>query len=309
VAKKKDIKNTTQTNVVKQQKEENMKSKVEIKKPERNSQEKISRLVGSIFIGLGVLLVAFGIYSFIRFREEPVLDIDLEAPVLTEVTSLTSGDKIQVRGEAPMYDDVYIYVNDVKVGSSKVGEDDNFSYEYVVDEQGEYSVTVAGVKGFPNRVMGPRSETKIATVDWTDPDVDSVTLKYGEETNKDTFVMAGVSEPLSTITVKRGILSYSTIANAQGEYRLEGIELEEGKNVFTVSIKDQAGNEVTLEEKVRVTYSPMGDINGDAVVDGNIPQASGEFDTLIGNQIMMMFGAIALVAFGSSMVVMYNKRR
>lgn len=309
MAKKKDIKNTTQTNVVKQQKEENMKSKVEIKKPERNSQEKISRLVGSIFIGLGVLLVAFGIYSFIRFREEPVLDIDLEAPVLTEVTSLTSGDKIQVRGEAPMYDDVYIYVNDVKVGSSKVGEDDNFSYEYVVDEQGEYSVTVAGVKGFPNRVMGPRSETKIATVDWTDPDVDSVTLKYGEETNKDTFVMAGVSEPLSTITVKRGILSYSTIANAQGEYRLEGIELEEGKNVFTVSIKDQAGNEVTLEEKVRVTYSPMGDINGDAVVDGNIPQASGEFDTLIGNQIMMMFGAIALVAFGSSMVVMYNKRR
>ncbi|MFA5622778.1 MAG: hypothetical protein WC981_00925 [Candidatus Dojkabacteria bacterium] len=309
MAKKKDIKNTTQTNVVKQQKEENMKSKVEIKKPERNSQEKISRLVGSIFIGLGVLLVAFGIYSFIRFREEPVLDIDLEAPVLTEVTSLTSGDKIQVRGEAPMYDDVYIYINDVKVGSSKVGEDDNFSYEYVVDEQGEYSVTVAGVKGFPNRVMGPRSETKIATVDWTDPDVDSVTLKYGEETNKDTFVMAGVSEPLSTITVKRGILSYSTIANAQGEYRLEGIELEEGKNVFTVSIKDQAGNEVTLEEKVRVTYSPMGDINGDAVVDGNIPQASGEFDTLIGNQIMMMFGAIALVAFGSSMVVMYNKRR
>lgn len=309
MAKKKDIKNTTQTNVVKQQKEENMKSKVEIKKPERNSQEKMSRLVGSIFIGLGVLLVAFGIYSFIRFREEPVLDIELEAPVLTEVTSLTSGDKVQVRGTAPMYDDVYIYVNDVKVGSSKVGDDDNFSFEYVVDAQGEYSVNVAGVKGFPNRVMGPRSDIKVATVDWTEPDIDTVTLKYGEETNKDTFIMAGISEPLSTVTVKRGILSYSTIANAQGEYRLEGIELEEGKNVFTVSIKDQAGNEVTLEEKVRVTYSPMGDINGDAVVDGNIPQASGEFDTLIGNQIMMMFGAIALVAFGSSMVVMYNKRR
>lgn len=309
MAKKKDIKNTTQTNVAKQQKEENMKSKVEIKKPERNSQEKMSRLVGSIFIGLGVLLVAFGIYSFIRFREEPVLDIELEAPVLTEVTSLTSGDKIQIRGEAPIYDDIYIYINDVKIGSSKVGEDDNFSFEYVVDAQGEYSVSVAGVKGFPNRVMGPRSDIKIAIVDWTEPDVELVTLKYGEETNKDTFVMVGTSEPLSTITVKRGILSYSTIANAQGEYRLEGIELEEGKNVFTVSIKDQAGNEVTLEEKVRVTYSPMGDINGDAVVDGNIPQASGEFDALIGNQIMMMFGAIALVAFGSSMVVMYNKRR
>ena len=309
MAKKKNIKNSAQTDVAKQQKEENMKSKVEIKQPVRSSQEKMSRLVGSIFIGLGVLLVAFGIYSFIRFREEPALDIELEAPVLTEVTSLTSGDKIQVRGDAVMYDDVYVYVNDVKVGSSKVGEDDKFSFEYVVESQGEYSVNVTGVKGFPNRVMGPRSDIKVAVVDWTDPDVELVTLKYGEETNKETFIMAGVSEPLSTVTVKRGILSYDTIANAQGEYRLEGIELEEGKNVFTVSIKDQAGNEITLEEKVRVTYSPMGDINGDAVVDGNIPQASGEFDALIGNQIMMMFAAIALLAFGSSMVVMYNKRR
>jgi hypothetical protein len=37
-------------------KEESMKNKVEIKQPSSAKQEKLSRLVGSIFIGLGVLL-------------------------------------------------------------------------------------------------------------------------------------------------------------------------------------------------------------------------------------------------------------
>ena len=51
MAKKKNTKSAAQTDVAKQQKQENMKSKVEIKQPERN-QEKMSRIVGSIFIGL-----------------------------------------------------------------------------------------------------------------------------------------------------------------------------------------------------------------------------------------------------------------
>lgn len=307
MAKKKTTKSAAQTKVAKQQSD--MKSKVEIKQPERNSQEKMSRLVGSIFIGLGVLLVAFGIYSFIRFREEPTLDVELEAPVLSEVTSLTSGENIVIRGTAPDYDDVFIYINDIKIGSTKVDGDNEFMFEYTVEGEGDYAVNVAGVKGFPNRVIGPRSEIKMAKVDWTAPTEESVSFKYGEETNKDTFIIAGTAEPLSTVTVKRGILSYDVLANEDGEFRLEGIELEEGRNVFTMSVKDAAGNEITLEEKIRVTYSPGGSVNGDAVVDGNIPQASGELDALFGNNLMLIFGLIALIAFGSSFSVMYYKRR
>lgn len=307
MAKKKNTKTATQKNVAKQQKQENMQSKVEIKQPERN-QEKMSRIVGSVFIGLGVLLVAFGIYSFIRFREDPA-DIDLEAPVLGDVTTLTNGDKILIRGSAKGFDDVFVYVDDAKVGSAKVDGEANFSYEYTVEREGEYAINVAGVKGFPNRVMGPRSEIKIATVDWTGPDPEAVEFKYGEETNKDTFVIVGKAEPFSTVIVKRGILSYETIVSSEGEFRLEGIELEEGRNVFTMSIKDQAGNEITLEEKIRVTYNPAGDVNGDAVVDEDIPQASGELDALFGNQLMLIFGLIAIAAFGTSFVYMYKKQR
>lgn len=310
MAKKKNIKNSApNNNVANSQQEEKMQSKVEIKQPERNNQEKMSRLVGSVFIGLGVLLVAFGVYSFIRFREEPSIDLDLEAPELTDVTDLTNGDKILVRGKASGFDDVFVYVNDVKIASTKVDEEDLFSYEYTVENEGDYSISVAGVKGFPGRIMGPRSEVEMAKVDWSAPKEEDVTFKYGEETNKDTFIVAGTSEPNSTVTVKRGILSYDTLADENGAYRIEGIELEEGRNVFTMSVKDLAGNEVTLEEKIRVNYSPTGDVDGDAVVDGNIPQASGELDAIFGNTLMMIFGIIAVIAFGSSSAYMYYSKR
>ncbi|MGI6423530.1 MAG: Ig-like domain-containing protein [Candidatus Dojkabacteria bacterium] len=291
-------------------KQESMKSKVEIKQPVRNRQERMSRLVGSIFIGLGVLLVAFGIYSFIRFREEPVLNIELEAPVLSEVTQITNEKEITVRGLASGYDDVYIYVNDVKIGSSKVNSESEFLYRYSVESEGEFAVNVAGVKGFPNRVIGPRSEIKVAKVDWSAPSQDSISFKYGEETNKDTFIIAGNAEALSSVIVKRGTLSYDTIADADGKFRIEGIDLEEGKNVFTLTVRDQAGNETVLDEKVRVTYSPLGSVNGDAVVDENIPQASGELDVLLGNSLMMVFAIVALLAFATSFLSLsYHKRR
>lgn len=308
MAKKKNIKNAAQKTA---KQEESMKSKVEIKSSDKNKQERMSKVVGSIFIGLGVLLVAFGVYSFIRFREEPALDIELEAPTVSEVTPITSGEKIVIRGTAQSFDDVFVYVNDIKVGSVKVQDDSSFSYEYTVDKEGEYVVSVAGVKGFPNRVIGPKSDFKVSIVDWTKPDPNKYSFVYGEETNKNTFIIAGDAEPLSTITVKRGTEMYSAVSDDQGKYRIENIALEEGKNVFTVSVKDQAGNEVVLDEKIRVTYSPTGDINGDAVagVSDDIPQASGEFDALIGNQLMLIFAVVAVIAFGASYTYMYRKNK
>ncbi len=309
MAKKKNNNSAQNNNKVVEIQQDNMQSKVEIKQPERNNQEKISRLVGSVFIGLGVLLVAFGIYSFIRFREEPSVDLDLEAPELTDVTDITNGETILVRGKALGYDDIFVYVNDVKIASTKVSGEGTFSYEYTAENEGDYSVSVAGVKGFPNRVIGPRSSIELAKVDRSAPSQDSVSIKYGEETNKDTFVVAGTVEPNSTVTVKRGILSYDVVADDKGVFRLENIELEEGRNVFTMSVKDLAGNEVTLDEKIRVDYSPTGDVNGDAVVDGNLPQAAGELDALFGNNLMMVFALIAVLAFGSSSVYLYYSKR
>lgn len=305
MAKKKDIKNSASRD----SNNDSMKSKVEIKKPVPGNQERISRLVGSLFIGLGVLLVAFGIFSYIKYREEPVLDPQLESPVLQEVTSITNGDKILVKGNAKGFDNVFIFVNDEKVGDAKVDSESKFSFEYTLEKEGEYMVTVAGVKGFPNRNISPRSESKISIIDRTGPSQDTVVLKYGEETNKDTFILVGTTEPNASIQVKRGTESFEGLADKDGSFRIEGILLDEGKNVFTIYITDLAGNETVLEEKVRVTYSPTGSVNGDAVVDANIPQAAGTFDELIGNKLMILFGLIALGAFLSSGAVVYLKNK
>lgn len=302
MAKNSNIKNTAQQ-------EDSMKSKVEIKQPLPQSQERISRLVGSVFIGIGILLVAFGIFSYIKYREEPLLDPELERPSLGEITTITNGETIMVKGEAEGFDTVFIYVNEEKVGEAKVGDDSKYSFEYTVEEEGDYSVSIAGVKGFPNRYISGMSDSKISKVDRTGPDQESVTLKYGPETNKDTFILVGTTEANASVEIKRGTESFDGLADKDGEFRIEGIALDEGKNVFSVYIKDVAGNQTLLDEKVRVSYSPAGSVNGDAVVDENIPQASGTFDEIFGNKLMMFFGLIALVAFGSSSAVVYFKNK
>ncbi len=305
MAKKKESKKSASKYV----ENESMKNKVEIKQPISPNQERVSRLVGSLFIGLGVLLLAFGVFSYIKFREEPLLDPNLEAPKLVESTTITNGDTLKIKGDAAGYDNVFVYVNDQKVGEAKV-EDSKFSYDYKVDNEGEYNISIAGVKGFPNRKISTSSEVISSIVDRTAPSKESVTIKYGEETNKDTFILVGNTEPNASVVVKRGTESFDGLADKEGSFRIEGIALDEGKNVFAILIKDLAGNEITLDEKIRVTYSPTGSVNGDAVVDENIPQAAGTFDELIGNNLMMIFGLLALISFIGSSTVSYlrNKR-
>jgi hypothetical protein len=291
------------------QQESSMRSKVEIKQPLPHNQEKISRLVGSVFIGLGVLLVAFGIFSFIKYREEPLLDPELEAPKITKMTSLTNEDEISIEGEAKGYDMVFVYEGEEKVGEAKVGDEGEFSFEYIVEDEGEYALQVGGVKGFPNRYISPLSKEELSIVDKTGPSSESVTLKYGPETNKDTFILVGTTEPEATVEVKRGTESFGGIASTDGEFRVEDIRLDEGKNVFSVYVSDIAGNETAIDEKVRVTYTPGGSVNGDAVVDENIPQAAGTLDDLFANNLMMIFGLIALVALFASSSVVYLKNK
>ena len=286
-----------------------MVSKVEIKQPLPGNQERISRLVGSVFIGMGILLVAFGIFSYIKYREEPLLDPELESPNITEVTSITNGETILVKGTAKGYDSVFVYVNDSKVGESKVEDDASFKYEYTADSEGTYSISVAGIRGFPNRRVTPLSATKESIVDRTAPSKENVTFKYGAETNKDTFILVGTTEANATIQVKRGTDSFEGLADSEGKFRIEGIALDEGKNVFSVYIKDIAGNEVLIDEKIRVTYSPTGDVNGDAVIDENIPQASGTFDSIYANTLMLIFGLIASVSLIGSASFVYLKNR
>jgi hypothetical protein len=303
VAKKKSKtakkKSTTKKVVKKGDSKKSMLSKVEIKKPD--SQEKVSRIVGSIFILLGIALISYGIYSFLRFSRTPELDETLDTPSLAGTEQLTNGDDIVIQGVAEGFDEVFVYVDNEEVGRVKVNKDSSFQFEYPVDDEGTYAVSVAGVRGFPKRFISLQSDMRMVEVDRTAPELTEI--NYPVEVGTETFTMVGNVEPNAEVVVRRGTDKYVADCDDEGDFRIEGILLEDGPNVFGVSIVDEAGNEVEVEEKVKVTYSKDSDVDGDAVMD-EIPVASGELQeamqTIFGNNLMMVFGLLAVLAFAIS---------
>jgi hypothetical protein len=297
-------------------KQDSMKEKVEVKKP--GNTDKASRIVGTIFIGLGILLVAFGVYSFLKFRAEPTYNEELPVPTMEYVTDLTNGDELVVRGTAPNYDSVAVFVNDERVGETRV-KNDSYEFKYRVENEGTYSVSVAGLQGFPFREISPRSEAEIALVDRTGPDADTLELKYADETNKSTFALKGNTEPNVSVEIRRGVSTYQATADEQGDFRIEGIALDEGKNVFYINLTDPAGNTVSLDQKVRIAYSPDADLNGDGVssTDGEtvagaedeLPEAAGELDNLLARRLMLIFGIASLFVFSGSSIYAFNRKK
>ncbi|HNR53202.1 MAG TPA: Ig-like domain-containing protein [Candidatus Dojkabacteria bacterium] len=292
------------------QKKESMVSKIEIKKPQ--DQERVSRIVGTIFIVLGVLLISFGIYSFIKYNRNPEINTTYEAPVIVGVNTLTNQGSVVIRGSASGYDQVFIYVDGEEVARTKVTKDG--SYEYTVDlvDEGKYAVTVAGVKGFPRRYISPISEVLNVTVDKTAPTISKI--KYPAEVGTETFSLTGVVEPNAVVTVKRGTGLYRATCDEKGNFKISGIVLEKGPNVFNIELKDEAGNETKVEDKIRVIYSEDSDVNGEAVDDSSIPVAAGELSdamsTLLGNKLMIIFGILALIGmFSSTGILLYKNRK
>jgi len=291
-------------------KKDSMLSKVEVKKPQ--DQEKISRIVGTIFIVLGVLLISFGIYSFIKYNRNPEINTSYESPVMVGVNELTKEDSVVIRGSASGYDQVFIYVDGEEIGRVKVAKDGSYEYTLNLVDEGKYAVTVAGVKGFPRRYISPTSEVLTVTIDKTAPTISKI--KYPAEVGTKTFSLTGVVEPNAVVTVKRGTGLYRATCDKDGNFKISGIILEAGPTVFNIELKDEAGNEVKVEEKVKVIYSEDSSVNGEAVDDTSIPVAAGELDSamsvILGNKLMILFGILALVGmFSSTGVLLYRNRK
>ncbi|MHC1716895.1 MAG: hypothetical protein AB9915_03380 [Candidatus Dojkabacteria bacterium] len=292
-------------------KEESMLSKIEVKNPQ--DQEKISKIVGIVFIALGLLLIGYGIFSFVKYSRNPEFDESLQSPSLTGTTLLTKEESIGVKGFADGYSEVFVYVDNEEVGRTKVNKDGDFEYVYNVDSEGKYAVSVAGVKGFPKRYISPQSDMRIVEVDRTGPEL--AKIDYSSEVGTETFTVVGEVEPGCEVSIKRGTDIYTAKCDDKGKFQVTGILLEKGPNVYGVEIKDEAGNTTNVEEKIKVTYSKDSSVNGDAVVDENgLPVAAGDLEEALGevfgNNLMLIFGILALSSFmfSSGIVILKNKR-
>jgi len=290
-------------------KEESMVAKVEVKSP--RDSEKVSQIVGAIFIFLGVLLVAFGVYSFVKYSSTPLLNESLVSPSVSEMASVTKESTITVEGNATGYDTVYVYVNGEKVQNVKVGAKGEFKTDITLENEGEYEVAVAGVKGFPKRYLSAQSLVEKVVVDKTAPVLSEKT--YPQEVGTKTFTLAGTVEKEAQVIVKRGTDYYSATCDAEGKFKIVSIALDSGMNVFNVVVKDTAGNESVMDSEIKVTYSPESSVNGDAVNDSSLPVAAGEFsrmaDFLFGNNLVIIFGILALISGITTTSVLYVKSK
>lgn len=291
-------------------KDQSMLSKVEVKAP--LDQEKVSKIVGTVFIALGLLLIAYGVFSFVKFSRTPEFDESLQSPSLSGTSVLTNEESITIKGLADGYSEVFVYVDNDEVARIKVGDEGEFEYKHKAETEGKYAVSVAGVKGFPKRYISPQSDMRIVTVDRTGPELES--LEYATEVGTETFTLAGKAEIGSEVVIKRGTSVYTATVEEDGTFKIAGIALEEGPNVYGVEIKDEAGNVLKSEEKVKVTYSKESSVNGDAVYDENgLPVAAGDLEEalseMFGNKLMLIFGILALASFVFSSGVVLVKRK
>lgn len=311
MAKKSKTKNTAPVEIRKNsvKKEESMISKVEVKNP--RDSERISQIVGAIFIFLGVLLVAFGVYSFVKYSANPQLNESLVSPSVTELPAVTNGQTITVSGNATGYDTVHIYVNGEKVETDKVGTKGDFSSDVTLENEGEYIITVAGVKGFPKRYLSAQSLAETVVVDRQAAVLTDI--QYAKEVGTATFTVTGVIEKDAQVMIKRGTDYYSATCDEQGSFKIVSIALDQGANVFNVVIRDVAGNETVLDGEIKVTYSPDSSVNGDAITDNSIPVAAGGTermrDFFLGNSLVMVFAILALLAGTTTTTLLYAKSK
>jgi len=310
VAKKKNksAKKVTAKNI--NSSKDSMVSKVEVKDMKDRS---ISRLIGTLFIVIGLLLIGYGVFSYIKSEKNPVLDESLTPPSLAETPLVVNGEEIIVKGEASGYKKAQIYLDNELVKTVKVDKDGKYEYKHEIENEGKYILSSAALKGCFKKTTTPKSDPIIVTVDRTAPELTKI--NYSEEVGTDTFAITGEGEPNTFVIVKRGTDVYETKVGDDSKFVIKDIALrDDGVNVYSVVLKDEAGNTKEVEEKVSVIYSEHSSVNGNAVIDSDLPVASGELELALSiirdGKIMAILGLLALVAFlASSGVVIFKKNR
>lgn len=290
--------------------EDSMVSKVEVRERKDSA---LSRSIGTLFIFLGLLLIGYGIFSFVKNGKDPKKDDSLTPPTMSETLKAVNGEEIVVKGEAEEYKKVLVFVDDEEIGKTKVGKDGKYEFAHKVENEGRYIVSVAGEKGFFKKVTTSKSEPLIVTVDRTAPEFAKV--NYAKEVGTDTFAISGEAEKNSTIILKRGTDIYETKVGEDGKFIIKDVVLnDDGMNVYSIVARDEAGNTKEFSEKVSVLYSQHSSVNGNAVIDTDLPVAAGELELALSilrdQRIMMVIGMIALGAFiTSSGIVVVKKKR
>jgi hypothetical protein len=278
---------------------------------ERSTDRKnmMSMIVGTTLISLGVLMLVVGVVLVFLYRTPPKIDKSLPVATVEKLPGATNDKSVTIKGEAKDAKRVMIFVNDQIVEDNLKVENGKFTYEYEMEDEGEYKIQAAVIEGFPVRLRGDKSTLMVVVADWTAPSSDTK-LIYTREITASAFTLRGTIDPDTTIVVSTGDKKYVAKSNGEGEFRLRDIPVVEGENRFDVELRDAAGNRTKLDKDVVVAMVADG-LNGNGVHE--LPESAGSLSDaltqLTGNRLMIAFGVLALTILAVNSALVVSKLR
>jgi hypothetical protein len=280
-----------------------------------SASENLARMLGVIFIvvGFGLIIALVGgfVVSKLPYRVDPNLPI----PTLDSISEYTNQDSLDLSGSALPGETVVLYKDGDRTGTTaETDADGEFTFkDTVLEDEGDVTFEAAVTRGGIFKRRSEFSNEVSAVVDWSPPS-SVVSLEYEEETATGTTTVTGTAEPDTTVILEGDINTYEAETGGDGTFEVEVSDLEQGSNEFTIRVKDKAGNEVVASSMVTIAYASNGDLNGPGVAvgpDGKpLPESAGELEAalafLAGNNLMLVFGLLALAAFGVSSTFAYR---
>lgn len=279
------------------------------------ASENVARVLGVLFIVIGAGLIIALIIGFVVSRLPYRVDPNLPIPTLDNLEKSTNKDTITITGTALPGEDAILFRDGERMkDTADTDEEGDFEFsDVVLEEEGEVTFEAGVVRGGVFKRRSEYSNQVSTYVDWTPPS-SVVSVEYEKSVAMDTTTIKGTAEANATIIFESEANTKEIVVSEDGTFEITNLPVGEGTTIYTIRIKDSAGNEVVASEKVEIAYAGDGDVNGNGAATGpngeQLPESAGELEAALeflkGNKIMLTFGILALAIFGVSSTTAYK---
>ncbi len=290
--------------------------KVEPQKPSTSATPEDStfaRVTGVFFVLIAIVIVGLLILSFVVSRLPYKTDASLPIPTLNNEAEYTNKTSMDVSGSDIPGETVTLFVNGkMENEQTRTDENGNFTFKDIsLSNEGKYTFQATTIRGKFFKKESEKSNEIAVTVDRTAPSK-NVTVNYQPTNTTGAASISGTADPNTTVILHKGGKEFETQTDNEGAFEFKDVTLQSGQNDFTISVRDEAGNEVASSTTVAINFE-AGSINGDGASTSQLPESAGELDKinefLKGNGLMLIMGMLALIAFAASSTVVYLKKR